>query len=106
MRIVACCDDLWCIYVHVVATGQVELNIYGRREIEVRVEGAGAMTLCDTLGGGEFPHIVCAGLGAFETLLDAIAFVLDFGVGEVDFRYDTCDVEASDVYDVSGLLAG
>ena len=64
------------------------------------------MTTCDAVGGGEFPHIVCAGFGAFETLLDAIAFALDFGEGEVNFRYDTCDVEASDVYDVSRLLAG
>jgi len=96
MGIVTLIGDLVCIDVHILVTVQVDFNSYVRREIEVRVEGAGAMTLFDTVGGGEFPYIVCAGFGAFETLSDAIAFVLHLREGEVDFRHDACDVEASD----------
>ena len=56
-------------------------------------------------GSGEFIHVGGAGGGVVETLLEAVAFVLDSGKGEVDFGQDAGYVEAFDVCG-SGVVSG
>lgn len=77
MGVVAHHDDLWGIDVLVVCAVQVILDGDIGRKVELRVQSAGAVAGLHAGGGGELPHIRSAGRGAVETLLDAVAFVLD-----------------------------
>ena len=58
------------------------------------------MALSNTSGRGEFIQPGCAGGGAVEARLDAVAFVLNFGEVWVHFGYDAGYVEAADVWGV------
>lgn len=58
--------------------------------------------LCDTdfnaCGSRKLPHVVVAGFFAVETSFGTITFIFDLGKREVDFRVNTSDIEASDIY--------
>ena len=102
MRVIAQSFDLRSIDVLVLVTVEIDLDGDCRREIELAVESAGAVSGLHGGKGAELVDPSGAGGGAVETGLDAVAFVLDLGEGEVDFGDDAGDVEALDVW--AGVL--
>jgi hypothetical protein len=98
LRVVAHLSDLSSIDVLVEFAVEVDLNGDSRREIELAVEGAGAVTRCHGGRGAELVDPGGAGGWAVKALLDAVALVFDFGEGEVDFGDDAGDVEAFDIW--------
>jgi hypothetical protein len=68
-----------------------------RRSGEV-TESARAIPTFDACGSRKLPHVVVAGFFAVETGFDTITFIFDLGKRKVDFRGNTSDIEASDIY--------
>ena len=98
LRVVAQPDDLCGVDVHVECAIEVEVENDIGRKVELRVERAGAVAGQDGGGGGELIDIGCAGGGAVEALLDAVADVLDEGEGQVDFGDDAGYVETTGIW--------
>jgi len=73
----------------------------GGRQIELRVQSASAVALLDGLWGRELVHVSRASAGTVQALLDAVAFVLDLGEGQVDLSHDTGHIEATSVSDAA-----
>lgn len=97
LRVVAHHGDLSSVDVLVQRAVQVDLNVDVRWEVELRVQGAGAMAGCDARRGAELVDIGGAGGWAVQACLDAVAVVPDLREGEVNFGNNTGDIEASDI---------
>lgn len=97
--------DLGGVDVDVLAAVEVELERDVGGQVELRVEGAGAVARLDGLRGRELVHVASAGAWAVQALLDAVALVLDLGEGQVDFSDDAGDVEAARVSDAAVVLS-
>jgi hypothetical protein len=83
--------------IDVVFAVDVVFDRYICRKIEIRVEGARAVSTCDTVGSRELEDVVVASPFAIETSLDAVAFTLDVRESNVDVSADTGYIETSDV---------
>jgi len=99
-------EDLRPVDVDVVAVVEVKLKRNVGGQVELGVERAGAMAGLDRVDGRELVDVGGAGAGAVQALLDAVAFVLHLGEGQVDFRHDTGDVKAPGVADAATLHGG
>jgi hypothetical protein len=77
LRIVAVGQDLGGVDVLVVGAVEIELEHDAGRQVELRVEGAGAVAGLDGRGREELVDVAGAGGGSVEALLDAVAFRLD-----------------------------
>jgi hypothetical protein len=91
-------SDLLSIDVLVLVAVEVNLDRDSRREIELAVEGAGAVAGFHGGRGAELVDPGSAGGGAVKAGLDAVALVSDMREGEIDFGDDAGDVEASDIW--------
>lgn len=69
-----------------------------RGEVELAVEGAGAVAGLHASGGRELIDPGGTGAGAVEAGLDTVAFIINLWEGQIDFGDDTGDVEALDVW--------
>ena len=97
MRIVARLHDLLGVDVLVQWAREVKVKRYISRKIEIAVKRTGSVATLDSCRCGKLVHVVCADAGPVETLLDAVAFILDFGEREVDLCHNASHIEAASV---------
>jgi len=90
--------------VHVQLAFQVVVDSYIRWQVESAIERASAVPGPHRCFRAELPYIVRADRRAVQAFLDAVALVLDFRVGEVNFGYDAGDIEAASVADATMVL--
>jgi hypothetical protein len=104
LRVVAVGHDLSGVDVLVGAVVEVEGEGDVGRQVELRVERAGAVAGLDRGGGRELVDVGGTGGGSVQALLDAVALVLDLREGQVDFGDDAGDIEAARVADAAVVL--
>jgi hypothetical protein len=100
LRIIARLEEL---NIGIVRASGIVFNSDIRRQVEVGIKSASAMTAFDRGDGGELVDVIVAGSRTIETGLDTVAFVLDLRECEIDFRDNTGDVEAFDVADAAAV---
>jgi len=65
--------------------------------MEKNTEGAGAIAAHNAFGSGKLPDVVVTGFFPVNAGLDAVAFALDIGKGQIDLRSDSSNVKTADV---------
>lgn len=98
LRIIAISQNGRRIDIHIVGAVEIEFRCHTRWQIEVGIQRASTVSALDRVRGREFVHVVGAAGGPVQAFLDAVAFVLHLGEGEVDFCHDACDVETARVW--------
>ena len=101
LRVVAHLEELGSVDVLVEGRVDVDVDRNISGQVELAVERAGAVTALDRSWSAELPDVGGAGRGPVETLLNAVALVLDEREGEIDLRNDTGHVEALNVADAA-----
>lgn len=98
MRVVSVGDNFRRVDIGVVGAVEIELEGHSSREVELRVQRAGAVTGLNGRRSAELPDIRGTGEWAVKAFLDAVAFILDLWEGEVHFGHHTRHVKAFSVY--------
>jgi len=99
--VVAIGHDLGTIDVDVEVAGEIVVDCDVGGEVELRVQCASTVAGLDGSRGGKFVDVCSARGRAVQALLDAVAFVLDRGEGQINFRHDAGHVEAPGVSDAA-----
>ena len=105
LRVVAVLGDLSSVDVLVVPIVEVKLHCDASREVELRVESASAVAGLNTGWGGELVDVGGTSGGTVQALLDAVAFGLDLGEGQIDFCDNAGDIEPLGVTNASLVLS-
>jgi len=102
--VVAISQKLWSVDIVVQRAVDIDIDRNVCRKVELGVESAGTVAALNAGGSGKLPDICGTGCGAIQTLLNAVALILNQRKSQVDLGDDTGHVEASDISYTSAIL--